>query len=56
MNGIEGLSILCGVGSNGGVEVLNGDRDATVEAGKRCEDDLLASNNFSSCSLAYATA
>ena len=46
----------CGVGNNGGVEVLDGDRDATVDAGKRCDDDLRAFNSFSSCSLAYATA
>ena len=53
---IEGLSIFYGVGNNGGVEVLNGDRDATIDAGKRCDDDLRESNSFSSYSLAYATA
>ena len=56
MNGIEGLNVFCGAGNNDGVEVLDGDRDATVDAGKRCVDDLRASNSFSSCSLAYATA
>ena len=56
MNGIEGLDVLCGVGNNVGVELVDGERVAIVDAWKRCVDDLRASSSFSSCNLAYATA